>query len=548
MPYGFAISKLLHFLVKKKNNIGIIECVFLGITTITSLVCCINFFYPINKIVLIGICIIGLSFYVCYWKEIMNLFKSNVYKFTFNLNFFCLILLAICFIFVLLYSLFPANVYDMNLYHKQYMQWTSEYRIIPGLGNLHGRLAFNSSFLLLTTLFYNFKSVFILFPINEMIALLVLVAVFRNWNKREDSTNVICLLLYFSYIFLFGDSITSSSTDFGCNLLILYLFLYVRDKYQDINIFDIFYVFAISLFCATLKLSCVIILLLPLFLIIKYSKIVFSSKNIFILLIIGIIIIVPWVIRFVILSGYLIYPFDAIDIFNFDWKIPIDNVTREKHTTYWWARNNHMRFDEVMQMDFIQWFPIWFQKLNLSTKIIFSSALLSPITLLILSYFRSRISGFLFVATGIGFVGTLYLITTAPDLRFASSFVLVASLTPWIAIIKLTNWIGKISIIVIYISFFVLSLFSIHILNKKLCFYNIFTDKNVLLLTVRPWEYYTTTNNIKYNSLHVDGRVYYYPLNDDRCFDHELPCTPYPNPNLHFRGDRIEDGFIIKQE
>ena len=42
----------------------------------------------------------------------------------------------------------PANP-DTGLYHAQTIRWFETYRIVPGLGNLHERLALNSSWLVL---------------------------------------------------------------------------------------------------------------------------------------------------------------------------------------------------------------------------------------------------------------------------------------------------------------------------------------------------------------------------------------------------------------
>lgn len=42
----------------------------------------------------------------------------------------------------------PAQFYDLGLYYLQAVQWNSSYSIVPGLGNLHGRLAFNSAYFL----------------------------------------------------------------------------------------------------------------------------------------------------------------------------------------------------------------------------------------------------------------------------------------------------------------------------------------------------------------------------------------------------------------
>lgn len=42
----------------------------------------------------------------------------------------------------------PAQFFDLGLSYLQAVQWNSSYPIVPGLGNLHGRLAFNSAYLL----------------------------------------------------------------------------------------------------------------------------------------------------------------------------------------------------------------------------------------------------------------------------------------------------------------------------------------------------------------------------------------------------------------
>lgn len=43
-------------------------------------------------------------------------------------------------------SMLPASDYDSGLYHFNAVRWINSFPIIPGFGNLHGRLAFNQSF------------------------------------------------------------------------------------------------------------------------------------------------------------------------------------------------------------------------------------------------------------------------------------------------------------------------------------------------------------------------------------------------------------------
>jgi len=46
-------------------------------------------------------------------------------------------------------ALGAATVYDSGLYHFASVRWATDYAVVPGLGNLHARLAFNQSYFLL---------------------------------------------------------------------------------------------------------------------------------------------------------------------------------------------------------------------------------------------------------------------------------------------------------------------------------------------------------------------------------------------------------------
>ena len=54
---------------------------------------------------------------------------------------------------VLVHAAQPPAFADAALYHAQFVQWLHFYPVVPGLGNLHGRLAFNSHTHLLTAFF-----------------------------------------------------------------------------------------------------------------------------------------------------------------------------------------------------------------------------------------------------------------------------------------------------------------------------------------------------------------------------------------------------------
>ena len=546
IPYGFVISKLLHSLLKEKNKTSIIECFFLGIAGITSLVCCINYFYPIHTIILSVLCIGSISIFVFHSKAIISLLKSSIHQFLFELTFSRLVLFIFLILGISVYSLSTPVSYDMDLYHLQYMQWITEYKVIPGLGNLHGRFAFNSTFLLLCSLFYNFKSFFYLFPINELISFVTLGAIFSNWNKRTNSVNIICVLIFSLYIILFGQSLSSTSTDFSVNLIVLYLFLYVSDIQNRITSYSFGYILILSMFCVTLKISCLLILLLPLYLFIRYRKLTFSRRSLTVVTLILVIVVLPWIGRYIILSGYLIYPFDKIDVFGFDWKIPLQLVHAEKIDAYAWARIPFQDTITTSNMSFSRWFPIWIANLGLFKQIIFVLAFVSPIFIIIL-VIAKKIDKLRFVIWSIGIAGTIYLLFTAPDLRFTSSFVLIAGFIPLLIILESNNWFRKIGTPILVCSLLVLLIYLNNIALGQIKLYQPLSNKSVNSLLIVPQTYGIKNDNEQFQKSEDQQMVFFYPTLSNKCYDHYLPCSPYFNENLHFRGDKIEDGFIIKE-
>ena len=80
-------------------------------------------------------------------------------------------------------------------------------------------------------------------------------------------------------------------------------------------------------------------------------------------------IVIPWLIRNYYLSGYLIYPFPSVDIFNPIWKIPIKDLITEKQlvSSYAWIQKYDINFDKLQ---FITKLKIWWGLLSLFRKII----------------------------------------------------------------------------------------------------------------------------------------------------------------------------------
>jgi len=195
--------------------------------------------------------------------------------------------------------------------------WAEEFSVVPGLGNLHGRLAFNPNSLLVQTLLSyhpeHYSPYFLLYGLCFF--------VFSSWvikhaNRLEHNISSVSLVAFlFVFILFFKGDISSTSTDVLAAIFILYiLFSLILDGIKEEKLFVLS---AMVLYCITLKLSTAPIALVVLLGIYYFYK----SKNIkaiSIIVALGFIIFVPWLIRYIILSGYLLYPYPDIDIFNFE--------------------------------------------------------------------------------------------------------------------------------------------------------------------------------------------------------------------------------------
>ncbi|MBQ7430835.1 MAG: hypothetical protein IJV29_14430, partial [Butyrivibrio sp.] len=71
---------------------------------------------------------------------------------------------------------------------------------------------------------------------------------------------------------------------------------------------------------------------------------------------------IPFFVRNVILSGWLIYPFTSIDLFNVPWKVPKGQAAYDAKEIMVYGRG----YTDVLQYDmpFTQWFPNWFAQIG----------------------------------------------------------------------------------------------------------------------------------------------------------------------------------------
>lgn len=268
--------------------------------------------------------------------------------------------------------------FDTGLYHAQSIRWIEEYGVVPGLANLQARFGYNSAAFSLTAL-YSMK--FLLgqslhttagfFAFLSSWLALDLYQVFTGKRILLSDFVRIGLVFYLGIIF---SQMVSPASDYYAQLLIFdILILWLsqderrKEEEKTAASYAPYAVLCILLvYAATIKFSIAPLLLLvlkPAVMMIRQKDV----KNIVICILAGVLILLPFFIRNVIISGWLVYPSAAIDLFDVDWKIPKGQVQYDAMEigVYGKGINDVTKKD----MPITEWLPNWFDGLKSLEKV-----------------------------------------------------------------------------------------------------------------------------------------------------------------------------------
>lgn len=449
--------------------------------------------------------------------------------------------------------------YDSDLYHAQSIRWIEEYGVVRGLGNIHVRFAYNSSFFALSALYsMKFLTGRSLHTVNGLVALLLWLQVlplFGRDQKGRKKTLVtdFARLGAFYYLTVIYSDVVSPASDYAIMCVVFYIvvkWLELLERGEDSAVPYALLCVA-GVYAVTLKLTAGLILIL----LAKPASMLVRQKrwcDIGICLMMGVVTIVPWLARTVILSGYLLYPFPSLDLFGVDWKISAASAALDAAEIRTWGRG--LNNAALVELPVTQWFPGWFQGSlpTVGKVLVLADIVCLPVVLALIvrMFCRSRGNGgpqkkmqegqLLVLAAVAASYGFWQL--SAPLLRYGYAYVLLLiMITTGILCDDMIKYFDKwkkkdmIKRIAVFggSMLFAFSAVKLASLVRYCC----------VEAARQAYVWQQDYGSYALESYDVGGVTFYYPASGDRTGYDSFPAVPRRIP-VRLRGESVEDGFL----
>ncbi len=436
--------------------------------------------------------------------------------------------------------------YDSDLYHAQSIRWIEEYGVVKGLGNIHVRFAYNSSFFALSALYsMRFLVGQSLHTVNGLFALILSLEV---WKLTEMCARKKILLSDFArlgafyYLTVIYREITAPASDYAIMCIVFYLVIkwLARLEADRTEAVPFALLCVGGVYAVSVKLTAGLILLLvikPAILLLREKR----YREIMLYLSMGLLVLLPWMIRTAVISGYLLYPFPTLDILAVDWKIPAAAAALDAAEIKTWGRG--LNNAALVNLGIREWAPNWFRTMlpTVGKLLVIADVLCIAVFVVFALYLftdRKRRTAArmdaLLVLTGV-LASYLFWQISAPLLRYGYAWVLltVVLTAGMVYDIFLT---GRNILSGVYVCMAVAIAAFTLVKAASLAGYVYETADRPYYLRQEDYGEYAL------ESYEVQGVTFWYPESGDRVGYAAFPALPR-REEISFRGAGIEDGF-----
>lgn len=473
-------------------------------------------------------------------------------------------------------ALGPVANFDDGAYHIATIEWSNAYRIVPGLGHLHGRLAFNSSSLLFGALLdigpfdgraYHLVGGILIVPLllhslgairrlatprpahligDAYAASLVIVALFTIIAHEPSSldTDLPVALIFLAcgermIRCLAGEAIDDASTRWHFATLVL-----------------------LTAAAPVLKLSAAVLAMAILLIAFWQFRDVIarSARTLWLSLAVPALLVSSWLARGVILSGHPLYP-SGLFALPVSWALPADQTASEAAWVTFSARvlNQH-----DIPLDG-SWIGAWFKGLGASPQ---DAAMLAlPVALLLLAAWlvvrtpatagapRFPAGWWLLLVAPVS--GLAFWFAVAPHPRFAQGSLWIAVCTCFGLTFAARHredlaraaWVSRLSrrfTVTFTTVLLTQAIFSPVGMRERVGWIGRSTALGGLAIRPGPDRGLHPTGQSRLLPYRTNsGLQLYVPVSNNLCWRTTLLCTPHPSPYVRLRTEgRPQDGFV----
>lgn len=485
-----------------------------------------------------------------------KLYKSIIHGITANITILtkggAAVLTAALLLLWFIYWLAPPLNGDSGSYHYLSILWYEKYKVVPGLANVHGRLAFNPASFIIDAA-YSFTGLLqqSIYPLNG-----VTICIFFTWllTLALKSTywleKIVYLLMIPAFSRVLLDDVSSPSSDPLFIVCITYaiISIYNAVKANRFTLANGIIPVILLAFSVTAKLSSItVLLLLP----IAFCWLPANKRTIKTLAAVAAVCMViwlPWLCRNIILSGYLVYPLYYVDLFNVDWKAPASVLKLDHIFINQGPKFFSLNFAYLQSLSFGQWFPKWLRLHNtpgfMVNLALFLAGMLSPLYWLLFIKHKRAFNIKVCMVWLVIYIGAWFWLINSPDYRFGVVFLTLAAVLPFLQLAAIKHqrnftWPVSATYILIVAAF----IFNCLTVFTRPETYR-FGIKDCWLYPLKDKRYFYKNNktNFPYTVMNNGVKLY---LSDSahECINTGLPCMSWRYGNIEMRGPTIQDGF-----
>lgn len=345
---------------------------------------------------------------------------------------------AIVALLLLLLSALAVTGGDTAAYHAPMIRWYEEMGVVPGLANLDVHLGYNSSWAVSQVL--SSWAQWLGSPLQSLtsLALLLFTAyslapLAQRFGRPVPAQALFRLLLGAFALFWLGGSVIGLGSDPGATLLGFTLItqaiaLDVPGRGRPLTVSHVA-VGLLALYAITIKLSVVPLVLLPVVWLLCAALSWRAKMGLLLRLAgFGAVLVLPWVLTTSVLTGYLLFPFPALDVLPVDWKFP--QAVLYEHMDYIrnFARNPALSQYNVYGQPLRYWLPVWWQQQQFYDKFITLAApvlaLATAVWLGLSQAWRRPQAAAWALAFAVLLLGSAFWFLAAPAYRFGYTFLL----------------------------------------------------------------------------------------------------------------------------